>query len=137
MALHELDVNDKDRQELADAALWPSITGSVWELAGERGAIVHFLPTWVRYDHPLPGPLGRSVVALHDLLYVIRTHQELDDAGTQRACGLSAWLPEIGISGPALAARMSFCGVWLMSRKFTFCRHGCYFRTPDGPGCRY
>jgi len=96
--------------------------GGGWEL----GAIVHFWPTWVCYGHP--SPAWWSVVALHDLLlYIIRTHQELDDTGTQGACGLSPWLPGMGISRLALAAGMSFWGVWMASLKFTFCRQGVLF----------
>ena len=110
MALHDRYVNRKDRQELADAALWPAVTGFCRGGGWELGAIVYFWPTWVCYDHPLPR-FGWSVAALHDLLlYIIRTHHELDDAGTQGACGLSPWLPGMGISRLALAAGKSFWG---------------------------
>jgi len=104
-----MDVNDKDGQELADAALWPAVTGFV---ADNRPSC----------PSP-PRRFGWSVVALHDLLlYVIRTHQELDDPGTQGACGLSPWLPNRNIRA-GFGCGDEFLGVWMGSLKFTFCRH--------------
>ena len=132
VALHDLYVNDKDRQELADAALCRDRFLS-WGWLGTR-AHCPLLANLGLLRPPLPR-FGWSVVALHDLLlYIIRTHQELDDTGTQGACGLSPWLPGMGISRLALAAGMSFWRVWVRSRKFTFCRHGVLFLHPRPTG---
>ena len=124
MALHDLYVNDKDRQELADAALCRDRFLS-WGWLGTR-AHCPLLANLGLLRPPLPR-FGWSVVALHDLLlYIIRTHQELDDAGTQGACGLSPWLPGMGITA-GFGCGDEFLGVWMGPLKFTLGCQGVLF----------
>ena len=105
--------------------------GGGWEL----GAIVHFWPTWVCYGHP--SPAWWSVVALHDLLlYIIRTHQELDDTGTQGACGLSPWLPGMGITAGFGCGDEFLGGVDGVTEVHLLPPRCTISAPPDRPGCR-
>lgn len=125
--MHDLYVNDKDRQELADAALWPAVTGFLsWGWLGTRGDC----PLLANLCLLRPPPPPLRVVSCGLARPPSVHHQNSSRTGRFRYAG-SLWPFTMASRNGNITAGFGcgdeFLGVWMGPLKFTFCCQGVLF----------